>query len=188
MDRQDQNKQEDIATVEAAKNPFDTFGVAIFLVVLVEVVLLFGLNLYYKSRTESLSQKLNEHQATLASAEFSTLNTQLEEVLEGQELLKTALASRVKWSNFYSMLNAVTPKNVRINNIQVGNTGTFRADGETASLSSLAQAIVAWQEGSPSAPTPFSNVALSSNSFSNVDGRRVVIFSITGTADMGRLK
>ncbi len=188
MDRQDQTNQPDIAPVEAVKNPFDTFGVAIFLVVLVEVILLFGLNLYYKSRTQSLSQKLIEHQATLASAEFSTLNTQLEEVLEGQDLLKTALASRVQWSKFYLMFNAVTPKNVRINTMQVSDTGTFRADGETASLSSLAQAIVAWQKGSASAPTPFSKIILSSNSFSNIEGRRVVAFSISGTADLGRIK
>lgn len=188
MDHHDQKKQEDITGVEVTKNPFDTFGVAVFLVVVVEIVLLIGLNLYQKSRFESLSKQLSAHQTTLASAEFSTLNTQLEEVLAGQKLLQTTLASKVKWSEFYKLLNNVTPKNVKVNSIQVNVNGTFRIEGETPTMTTLAQLLVAWQKGTTAAPTPFASAKLNGNGFASDNGNRVVSFSISGTLNQARLK
>ncbi|QQG49998.1 MAG: hypothetical protein HZB70_00205 [Candidatus Berkelbacteria bacterium] len=188
MAQNDQKNQEEIAQVEATKSPFDTFGVAIFLVVLVEILLLIGLNLYQKSRAQTIGNKISASQKTLASPEYTTLNTQLEEVLAGQKLLQTVLDSKVNWSQFYTMLNAVTPKNVKVNSIQLNVNGTFRLDGETQSMSSLAQALVVWQKGSTAAPTPFSSAKLSNNGFATKDGNRIVSFTISGSLNMGVLK
>lgn len=181
-------KQEDIAQVEATKSPFDTFGVAIFLVVLVEILLLVGLNLYQKSRSQTIGNKISESQKTLASPDYATLNTQLEEVLSGQKLLQTVLANKISWSRFYSMLNAVTPKNVKVNSVQLNANGTFRIEGETQTMSSLAQALVAWQKGSAAAPTPFADAKLSNNGFGTKDGNRIVSFSVSGSLNLGVLK
>lgn len=187
MDQHDK-KQEPIAEVEATKSPFDTFGVAIFLVVLVEIILLIGLNLYQKSRYESLTKELNSHKQTLASAEYASLNNQLEEVLAGQKILQTTLASKVKWSQFYHLLNGVTPKNVKINSIQLNANGSFRAEGQTPTLSTLAQLLVAWQKGTDAAPTPFSDAKLSTNGYVNDGGNRTVGFSVVGSIDLSRMK
>ncbi len=188
MTTRDQKDQEEIAQVEATKSPFDTFGVAIFLVVLVEILLLVGLNLYQKSRSQTIGNKISENQKTLALPEYAGLNTQLEEVLAGQKLLQTVLASKVNWSQFYAMLNAVTPKNVKVNSVQLNTNGTFRLEGETQTMSSLAQALVAWQKGSTAAPTPFTAAKLSNNGFATKDGNRIVSFSITGSLNLGVLK
>jgi hypothetical protein len=179
---------EKIAEVEVKRSPFDTFGVAIFLVVLVQIVILIGLNLYQKSRAASLSAQLNGHRTTLASPGYVELNTQLEEVLSGQRLLQETLAGKVKWSLFYHQLNAVTPKNVKVNSVQVGANGTFRLEGETPTLASLAQALVAWQKGTAAAPTPFANVKLNSNGYANDGNNRVVSFSVSGSLNIGGLK
>lgn len=188
MDPQDHKKQEEIAAVEPHKSPFDTFGVAIFLVVLVEIVVLVGLNLYQKSRFQSLSEQLSAHQTTLASAEYATLNTQLEEVLAGQKLLQGVLADKLKWPQFYAQLNASTPKNVKINSVQIGASGAYRIDAQTPTMTSLAQTLVAWQKGSAAAPTPFESAKLSSNSFGTDGGNRVVNFTVSGTINLARLK
>lgn len=188
MDQQDRKKQEEIAAVEPHKGLFDTFGVAIFLVVLVQLVVMIGLNVYQKSRYQNLSDQLSTHQTKLASAEYSTLNTQLEEVLAGQKVLETVLAEKVQWSKFYTLLNGVTPKNVRITSAQLGASGSIRIDGQTPTLTSLAQLLVAWQKGTSAAPTPFSSVELASNSFGTEGSNRVVTFSITGTVNVGSLR
>lgn len=188
MDQQDRKKQEEIAAVEPQKSPFDTFGVAIFLVVLVQLVVMFGLNIYQKGRFEKLSEQLSAHQTTLASSEYSTLNTQLEEVLAGQSLLQSALADKVKWAQFYTLLNNVTPKNVRVTSAQISTNGSYRIDGQTPTMTTLAQLLVAWQKGTDTAPTPFSTVELASNAFGTDGGNRTVNFSITGTINLGRLQ
>lgn len=180
--------QEPISDLEVTKHPFDTFGVAVFLVVLVEIVLLVGLNLYQKSRAEALTKELNVHQNTIASADYATINTQLEEVLAGRQTLQSALAAKVRWAQFYNMVNAVTPKNVHVATLQVNNNGTFRAEGQTTSLSSLAQALVAWQKGSGQIATPFSTVTLNANGFTSDGGRRLVTFSISGNINMGAIR
>lgn len=187
MDRHDQ-KQETIASVEATKHPFDTFGVAIFLVVLVEIILLVGLNLYQKSRAQNLGRQLNEAKQTLATPEYAKLNNQLEEVLAGQQKLQTVLAGKAQWSKFYSLLNGVTPKNVKINSIQVSNSGTFRIEAETPTLSTLAHALVAWQNGTAAATTPFSSVKLNANGYASDRGSRIVTFSVSGTINLSRMK
>jgi len=188
LDQQDRKKQEEIAAVEPHKSPFDTFGVAIFLVVLVQLVVMVGLNIYQKGRYQNLSEQLAAHQTTLASDQYSTLNTQLEEVLAGQNALETALAGKVKWAQLYTLLNAVTPKNVRVTSMQMGASGNYRIDGNTPSMTTLAQLLVAWQKGTAAAPTPFASVELASNSFATEGGSRVVNFSITGTFNLGRLQ
>lgn len=190
MDSQDRKKpeHEEIAAVEPHKGPFDTFGVAIFLVVLVQLVVMVGLNIYQKGRYQNLSEQLSAHQTTLASPEYSTLNTQLEEVLAGQKVLESVLAEKVQWSKFYTLLNGITPKNVRITSAQLGAGGSFRIDGQTPTLTTLAQALVAWQKGTAAAPTPFASAELASNSFGTEGTARVVNFSITGTINMGSLQ
>jgi cytochrome c-type biogenesis protein CcmH/NrfG len=188
VDQQDRKKQEEIAAVEPHKSPFDTFGVAIFLVVVVQLVVMVGLNIYQKGRYQNLTDQLVAHQTTLASAENATLNTQLEEVLAGQTLLQSSLAEKVKWAQFYTLLNAVTPKNVRVTSAQVSTNGSYRIDGQTPTMTTLAQLLVAWQKGTEAAPTPFSTVELASNSFGTEGGNRTVNFSITGTINLGRLQ
>jgi hypothetical protein len=188
VDQQDRKKQEEIAEVEPVKGPFDTFGVAIFLVVLVQLVVMMGLNIYQKGRFQNLSDQLTAHQTTLASEQYGTLNTQLEEVLDGQQLLQTALAQKVNWAQFYTLLNASTPKNVRVTSVQIGQNGSVRIDGQTPTLTTLAQLLLAWQKGTTAAPTPFSSVELSSNSYATEGSGRVVGFTITGTINLGRLQ
>lgn len=188
MDSQDRKKQEEIAAVEPHKSPFDTFGVAIFLVVLVQLVVMVGLNIYQKGRFTNLSNQLSAHQTTLASAEYSTLNAQLEEVLAGQKTLESALAEKVNWGRFYGLLNSATPKNVRVTSLQVSTGGAIRIDGQTPTMSTLAHLLVAWQKGTDAAPTPFTTIELSGNSFGTEGGSRVVNFTMTGTVNVGGLK
>ncbi len=188
MDQQDRKKQEEIAAVEPHKSPFDTFGVAIFLVVLAQLIVIIGLNLYQKGRFTTMSDRLAQSQATLASPEYAGVNAQLDQVLAGQERLQKTLSTKVRWSQFYTLLNGVTPKNVRISALQLGEGGTFRADGQTPSMASLAQLLVAWQKGTETAPTPFSTVVLASNSIGAEGGDRAVNFSITGSVNLGRLQ
>lgn len=188
MDQQDRKKQEEIAAVEPHKSPFDTFGVAIFLVVVVQLLVMVGLNIYQKGRFQNLTDQLSAQQTKLSSAEYVTLNTQLEEVLAGQSLLASSLSEKVKWAQFYTLLNNVTPKNVRVTSAQISTNGSYRIDGQTPTMTTLAQLLVAWQKGTSTAPTPFSSVELASNSFGVEGGNRSVNFSITGSINIGRLQ
>ena len=180
--------REDIASVEAEKPVIDTFGILVFLVVVVEIVLVFGLNLYQKSRVESLTTQLQEAQGALRLPENATLNTQVSEVLAGGDKLKNVLDSRVRWSKFYTVLNGVTPQNVKLTGLSIADSGAFRAEGSTSSLSDLAQLLVAWKDGTSAISSPFSAVSLNSNGFSDSGGKRVVTFSISGSVNTGALK
>ena len=192
MDTQDRRhlgqSKEDIASVEAEKPVIDTFGILVFLVVVVEIVLVVGLNMYQQSRIESLSAKLQEANTELRLPENATLNTQVSEVLAGGDKLKTVLDSRVRWSKFYTVLNGVTPKNVKLTGLSIADSGAFRAEGNTSSLSDLAKLIVAWRDGTSAIATPFTVVSLNSNGFSDSGGKRVVTFSISGSVNTGVLK
>ena len=178
----------DIASVEAGKPVIDSFGTIIFFVVVVEIILLIGLNLYQKSRISTLSDKLTADKTALLLPENRTINTQVDEVLDGTDKLKGILSSKVHWSKFYILLNGITPKNTRLTGLTVSESGAFRADGSTPSLSDLARVMVAWTQGTDSITTPFSSVALNSNGFSDQGGSRVVIFSVSGQINMGALR
>lgn len=180
--------KEPIATIDDVAKPLDTFGKIVFLIIIVEIVLMVGLNLYQKSRVATLTKSIEDRQTEIASPEFSALNKQVNDVLLGNEKLTKLLASKTDWTAFYKKLNSVTPKNVRLSTINVSESGTFKADGETATLSSLAVALVAWKQGTDTTPTPFSSVTLTSNGFTNDGAARRVTFSITGSVDLGRIQ
>ena len=183
-----EDTQDRISSLEDASKTLNSFGVIIFFVVLVEIVLLFGLNLYQKSRFNTLSAELDTLRGTLNSAEFKTLNGQVEEVISGAEKLDMVLSAKVKWSNFYSQLNAITPKDVKLGTINIGSDGSFKAEGETASLTSLARALVAWNEGTVSVTSPFSAIKLNSNGFVAKDGGKRVSFTVSGQINLGRIR
>lgn len=180
--------QADIASVGEGKSVIDSFGTIIFIVVLVEILLLIGLNLYQNSRIKSLTTKLGEHKTTLALPENRTINNQIDEVLAGQDQLLAALSAKLKWSKFYSLLNSTTPRSVKLTGLTVADGGTFKAEGTTSSLGDLARLVVAWTEGTDDIQTPFSSVVLNSNGFSNVNNSRVVTFSISGSVNLGLLQ
>ncbi len=181
--------KEDIAAVSAVTYTIDTFGTIIFFVVLVQVVLLIGLNLYQNSRITSGQKTLTAKQATLQTTNYRTINDQVNQVLSGNSLLAAALASKVEWGKFYSQLNAVTPKNVQLTTLSITDAGQFKADGKTTSLDSLAKALVVWQKGTDTTPTPFSTVNLASNGFTaTTSGSRQVTFSISGQINIGGLR
>ena len=183
-----ETEKEPIASIDDVAKPLDTFGKIVFLVIVVEIVLMAGLNLYQKSRIDSLTATLQTRQDELKSPEFATLNKQVEEVLLGSEKLASILASKTDWTVFYRKLNEVTPKNVRLSTINITDTGSFKADGETASLSSLAVALVAWKQGTDNVTTPFSNLTLTSNGFTSDGAARRVTFSVSGQVDFGRIQ
>ncbi|MEK7534928.1 MAG: hypothetical protein AAB563_00795 [Patescibacteria group bacterium] len=180
--------REDIASVENEKPVIDTFGILVFLVVVVEIVLVFGLNLYQRSRVESLTTQLQEASSALRLPENATLNTQVSEVLSGGDKLKNVLSTRVKWSKFYTLLNGITPKDVKLTGLSIADSGTFRAEGNTSSLSDLARLLVAWRDGTSAISSPFSSISLNSNGFSDSGGKRVVTFSISGNVNTGVLR
>lgn len=186
--RHDQEPKEDIASVEAGKPVIDSFGTLVFFVVVVEIVLVIFLNLYQKSRISTLTTKLQADKTALAAPENATLNTQVNEVLDGSDQLKNVLSSKTHWSKFYTYLNAVTPKSVKLSGLSISEAGTFRAEGTTSSLSTLAQLLVAWRDGTDSVPTPFSSLDLNSNGFSDNGGAHLVTFSISGQINTGILK
>ena len=192
MDTQDRRhsgqSKEDIASVEAEKPVIDTFGTLVFIIVVVEIVLVFGLNLYQKSRISTLSTQLQEASSALSLPENATLNTQVGEVLSGGDKLKGVLSTRIRWSKFYTVLNGVTPKNVKIIGLSIADGGAFRAEGTTTSLTDLAKLLVAWRDGTSEIATPFTIVSLNSNGFSDSGGQRVVTFSISGTVNTGVLR
>jgi hypothetical protein len=171
-----------------ASKTLNSFGTTIFLVILVEIVLLFGLNLYQKSRFNSLTEQLTTLRATLSSPEYQTINTQVEDVILGNEKLKSVLASKARWSTFYKLLNGVTPKDVQLKTINVTADGTFKADGETRSMTSLAEAIVAWNNGVATVQSPLTFVKLNSNGFTNNDGQKRVTFTVSGQVNMGIIR
>ncbi|MEX1052190.1 MAG: hypothetical protein WEC83_02270 [Patescibacteria group bacterium] len=183
-----QDTQDRISSLEDASKTLNHFGVIIFFVILVEVILLFGLNLYQKSRFNTLSAELDTLRGTLSSAEYKTLNDQVEEVISGAGKLDIVLSSKVRWSNFYTQLNAITPKDVKLGTINIGSDGSFKAEGETASLTSLARALVGWNQGTPSVATPFSSIKLNSNGFIAKDGGKRVSFTISGQINIGRIR
>jgi hypothetical protein len=180
--------QDRIASLEDASKTLNSFGMIIFFVIVAEALLLLGLNLYQDSRFKSLNTELSSLQTKLGSAEYSTLNTQVEEVISGNERLRLILASKVKWSKFYALFNGVTPKNVQIKTIAISNEGSFKADGVTASLGSLAEALVAWNGGVKTTQSPFTFIKLNSNGYVNSGGRKLVSFTISGQVNVGILK
>ena len=190
MDAQDRKPvvEEKIASLSSGVSALDSFGVIIFFVVVVEIVLLIGLNIYEKSRIDSLTTKTNNIKTQLNSTENKTLNTQITDVIAGVDQLQTALDKRVPWSRLYTMINAVTPKDVKISNLSVNESGSYKADGETTSLTSLAKALVAWKDGVGEVKTPFSSVTLGGNGYTNDATSRKVNFSISGQIDLSLLK
>ena len=180
--------QEAIATLSSGVNALDTFGVIIFFVVIVEIVLLIGLNIYEKSRIDSLTGTISKTQTELNSDADKTINNQIGDVVVGADKLKTALDAKVPWSKLFVMVNAVTPKDVVLHNFTVNDSGSFKADGETISLTSLAQAVVAWRDGTADIVTPFSSVTLGGNSYTNDATTRKVTFSISGQVNIEALR
>lgn len=180
--------QEEISSIDDVAKPLDSFGRIVFFVVLIEVLMMVGLNLYQNSRLNSLTKVLQAKQVELNSEPYRLLNNQVEEVLTGNEQLKIIFDSKIDWTKFYGQLNAITPKNVRLSSISIAESGSFKADGETASLSSLSQALVAWQKGTESIQSPFSSVVLNNNGFTSDGGARRVTFSVTGQVDTGRFR
>lgn len=192
MDTHDRKQSDahsaDIASVHSGRPVIDTFGIVIFFVVLVEIALIFGLNLYQQSRVTTLDKKLTQQKQVISSAENSAINRQIDEVLEGSVKLDQVLGSKVKWSTFYTLLNAVTPKNVRVTGLTITESGTFNAEGTTSSLNDLARLLVAWQSGTESIQTPFSDVTLNSNGYSESASGRIVTFTVSGNVIKGVLK
>ena len=192
MDTQDRRHfgqpKESIASVEAGKPVIGTFGILVFVVVVVEIVLVFGLNLYQKSRVSTLMTELQKADSALNLPENANINTQVSEVLAGSEALKNVLNSKVRWSKFYALLNGVTPKDVKLTGLSIADTGAFQTEGNALSLSDLAQLLVAWRDGTPSIASPFASLSLNSNGFSDVGGKRIVTFSISGTINTGALR
>ena len=180
-------EKEGISSVGEVSQPLDTFGMIIFFVVLLHVGLMIGLNLYQKSRVNTITTDLQTKQAQLASPTYTALNTQVNDVLAGQQKLEIILNSKLSWATFYSTLDAVTPKNVRLTSMAINSDGTFKADGETATLSSLAEAIAAWRDGTSATPTPFSAINLTNNGYTSTGAARRVTFSITGQINLNKL-
>lgn len=191
MDRHDKIQNDGEGVIESlptSSRTLDTFGVVVFVVVVVEIILMVGLNLYQKSRLASIETQLNDYKSQLNSPDNRTINTEVDQVLSGANQLKSALASKVDWGKFYDQLNKVTPKDVRISSISISDNGSFKADGETTSLSSLGKALVAWQQGTDSLTSPFLGVTLASDSFTTDGGNRRVTFSISGQVNTGALR
>lgn len=190
MDKHDRQheKQTEIEPISTGKSPLESFGTVIFVVVVVQIILLAGLNLYQKGRINTLTQSLEELKAELSSASYRTLQTQVEEVLRGSETLKSVLSTKVKWSNFYRQFNAVTPRNVRLTTLNITESGFITGEGRTTSLSALAQALVAWQSGAGEIKSPLSSVSLINNGYITEGSNRLVSFSITGQINIGGLK
>lgn len=180
--------QEEIASVSQPSYSIDNFGTIIFVVVVVEILIMIGLNFYQTSRIHSLTTQKNAVQTKLASANYATLNNEVNQVLSGNQQLQVILASKVKWSVFYNELNNVTPKTIQFTTFSIAQNGTFKADGKTDSLQTLAKALVAWQHGVGDVKTPFASVILSSDSLANGSGNRQVTFSISGQINTGSLR
>jgi len=179
--------KDEVSPLQSGRRVIDSFGSVIFFVVVVEIIILAGLNLYQKKRVETLTSELAAKQAQLNSPENATLNRQIDEVIEGHDALSQVLNSKVAWSKFYGQLNTITPKNVRFTSVSVSDSGSFRADGVTTSLSDLGRAIVAWQVGTEAVKTPFTSLTLSSNGYVTSGEVRLVNFSVTGEINMGLL-
>lgn len=180
-------RQEAIAAVEQVAQPLDTFGRIVFFVIILEIILMIGLNLYENSRFNTISQDLSNKKQQLASADFATLNSQVEDVLSGQSKLQLVLANKLNWASFYSGLDAITPKDVRLTSISITQSGTFKASGDTTSLTSLAGAMTAWQKGVGAVTTPFSSVVLNNDGYTTDGANRRVNFSISGQVNLGSL-
>jgi cell division protein FtsL len=182
------SEQEKIASVESDFGTFSSFGVIIFVIVIVQIAVMILLNVYQNSRYEKASNEIATIQSQLNDSTHKKVNNQVNDITAGLSRLGGVLDSRIKWSSFYTQLNTVTPKNVKLNSISVSESGTFKADGITDSMSSLAQLIVAWQKGSDTVTTPFSSVSLGSNGYVVEGGVRKVSFSISGQIILGGLK
>lgn len=180
--------KQDIAAVAPAGYTIDSFGTIIFVVVVVQIVILVGLNLYQKSRAASLQKTLASKQAQLQTPTYKTANDQVNQVLSGNAQLAAALAGKVHWDKFYTELDAVTPKNVQLTTLSIAANGSFKADGRTGSLDNLAKALVAWQQGVGTTVTPFASVTLASDGFGASGSNRQVTFSINGQVNLGALK
>jgi hypothetical protein len=189
LDRQEVAPQEEITSVSQPTYSIDSFGTIIFVVVLVEIIILVGLNFYQKSRITSLTNQLAAKQTQLQGPNYATLNNEVNQVLSGSAQLQAVLASKVKWSTFYSDLNAVTPKTAQLTTLSIAGDGSFKADGKADSLATLAKALVAWQQGVGQLVTPFSSVTLASDTLNGSTGSsNQVSFSISGQINLGVLR
>ena len=185
---QQQAQSANISKVTTGVSALNSFGYIVFIVVVVEFALMIGMNLYQTSRIKQYNEKITATQATLATKEHSTINKQVDEIISGQTQLEAVLASKTKWSTFYTKLNAITPQNVRISTLTINEDGSIQASGETTTLSSLAKALVVWQNGVGDKKSPFSTVKLASNGYTTGDKARLVTFSITGTINLAEFK
>ena len=183
-----QSTEEKIASIESDFSVFGTYGFIIFFIVIAQVVVMIGLNLYQKSRVDKDTTEISQITTQLNSPENSKINSQISDIMAGSNRLGGILDSKIKWSTFYTMLDNVTPKNVKINSITLSETGSYRAEGITDSLTSLAQLVVAWQNGTTTTITPFSTVDLGSNGYVNDGNNKKVSFSISGNVKLGVLK
>lgn len=176
-----------IAPVSPVSRPLDTFGKIVFLIILLEAALMIGINMYENSRITTVSDSVAQKSKQLATNDYATINKQVDDVVAGQNKLQIVLANKLDWTLFYTNLNSITPKDTRITSISVSNTGAFKASGETASLTSLAKALVAWQSGVTGVTTPFSSVTLVNDGYSVTNGARKVTFSISGQVNLSKL-
>jgi len=177
--------QEKIRPLPSGKSAIDTFGLATFVIVVILFGGMFLFNLFQDKKIATAQKNIQAYQTKLASKDYDDLNTKVEAVLTGDKILSNVLSSKKRWSQFYVKLNQITPKNVKIDALSVDDKGTVKLDGQTTNLTTLAQAIVAFQKGSDQAPTPLQAVTLASHSYAQDGPNRVVKFTLTATANAG---
>lgn len=186
----DTHDRKAIESVTTPSNVLGSFGNLIFIVVVVELVLMFFLNTYQTSRVKLLNNSIAEQKAILAKPENATVNKQIDEVITGRNALDAVLSQKVKWSKYYASLSAVTPKNVRITAMTISETGVVKIDAVTTSQSALAKTLVAWRDGADGRATPFSSINLINQSFAtSADSpKNAVQFSASGVINLGLIR
>lgn len=139
-----------IPGIKAFETPF--IGSAGALVVLATILVMVGTGILYlfeTARDNGIVQKQKEYDvasSTLNTGDMGKLQNDLKEIINGHQVLQSALATRLYWSTFWKQINDWTPKLVDYSSMTIDESGMIVLNGETSDYSSLARLMVTLQD------------------------------------------
>lgn len=169
----------------------DKPGLSIFATLLMVATVIFVLGhivfLFIKFANDS---KIKTDTETLSGLEQQLNAKDLKAVDQRARTLKAATTSldgylnkRVDWNAVWGETKGKLLKRAKITSFTMDETGMVKLSGDTDSLTNLAKLLVSFQSSDK-----ITNVKLSSSSFSVVDKKTTVTFSIDGNFDLSKVK
>lgn len=179
----------EISSVKSS--PIGSLGALVLIATIVALLGTGALFLYKTSRTgrlETETGNFDNLQAKLGSEPLNKMSADLQEIMDGQSSLETALKGRIYWSLFWSKLGSATPKSVYYTTLAIDGNGVVSVGGMANDLTSIAKLMVSLRNAQSNNEYLFQNIKLGNTSVRDFSGKTMTAFSVTFNVNSNQLK